>query len=138
MEWHLSEEQAEAILDANPDLRQKVDAAIDSIFDGDLNPMDLAEYWMKRAEIAEAGLTPKWQPIETAPIDGTVVDLWAKRKGTLDTYERVADCFWGNVTDWWGHERQDWIGLYQHQHRSYENPTHWMPLPEPPTAETAI
>lgn len=75
-----------------------------------------------------------WMPIEGAPIDGTIIDLWAKRKGTLDAYERVSDCFWGDIVDWWGLDRQDWIGLYQHQHRSYENPTHWRPLPFPPLA----
>jgi hypothetical protein len=32
-----------------------------------------------------------WQPIETAPKDGTVVDLWVRGRG------RVTDCVWGEA-----------------------------------------
>ena len=35
--------------------------------------------------------TMTWQPIETAPKDGTVVDLWVRGRG------RVTDCVWGEA-----------------------------------------
>lgn len=72
-----------------------------------------------------------WMPIETAPKDGTTVDLWAKVRNR-DESARVADCSWGSMVDWHGEERDDWFGLYVGMHLSYENPTHWRPLPKPP------
>ncbi len=69
----------------------------------------------------------KWQPIETAPKDGTVVILaddssvypqgwWRMRKGWvfLDTNVEGPDYTNG------------WVKGY--------GPTHWMPLPDPPEA----
>ena len=74
----------------------------------------------------------EWQPIETAPAhhSGKQIDLWAAG-------ERYADCWWGWPT--YGGKK----GVYGWVHRSgYDcdgpvddwvpNPTHWMPLPEPP------
>lgn len=70
-----------------------------------------------------------WQPIETAPKDGTPVDLWgvnhlhyAKRG------ERLTNVKFGTVTDWLGNEREDWE---TGRGEDFE-PTHWMSLPEPP------
>lgn len=57
-----------------------------------------------------------WQPIETAPMDGTRV-LLATPSG------RIAD---GSF-----HARYDiWAWPYV-----MVNPTHWMPLPEPPVSQ---
>jgi hypothetical protein len=63
-----------------------------------------------------------WQPIEGAPKDGTKVDLWAE--------ERVVDAKWLN-SDWffWCVYGKEWLRVLPF----YANPTHWMPLPEPPT-----
>jgi len=73
-----------------------------------------------------------WQPIETAPKDGTKVDLWginhlhyAKRG------ERIVNVTWGRVTDFLGNERLDW----RHYRGEGYQPTHWMPLPAPPEAK---
>lgn len=59
---------------------------------------------------------PKWQPISTAPRDGTRLLLWApswSQPNTGHPYPRG----WGPM-----YELGPWL----------DQPTHWMPLPEPP------
>lgn len=75
----------------------------------------------------------EWQPIETAPKDGTHIDLYAKRwRSQADDFihSRFTDCWWSkgdhmvnNQPRWSGIE----IGWF---------PTHWMPLPDPPKEPT--
>jgi hypothetical protein len=57
----------------------------------------------------------RWQPIDTAPQDGTRVLLWAEGK-----------CRVGN-----------WI-YYPADANNPVAPTHWMPLPEPPSADALV
>ena len=59
----------------------------------------------------------EWQPIETAPKDGTLVDLWHK-----DRF-RIAETWWDPSDECWSscHDDDDF--------------THWMPLPEAPNAD---
>jgi len=74
--------------------------------------------------------SPTWQPIETAPKDGTVIDLWAVREATGEA-DRYANCIWARTV--WGGEpigEPRWQGLYDRY--SVVTPTHWMPLPLPP------
>lgn len=67
-----------------------------------------------------------WQPIETAPKDGTLIDLWSST-----TKERLPDCRWmaGN----WEEYRKGssipmgWTPLE-------ESITHWMHRPKGPTS----
>lgn len=64
----------------------------------------------------------EWQPIESAPKDGTEILLgWPKMRmsGYWDTFKSND---W--ATDRWMTSR----GVYKGKH----SPTHWMPLPEPP------
>lgn len=72
-----------------------------------------------------------WLPIETAPKDGTPVDLWAERV-ELGGYDRVTDCSWELMTDWTGDEFFGWSGLHITLYRSYKSPTHWRPIPQGP------
>ena len=58
----------------------------------------------------------EWQPIETAPKDGTPVLAWLVNPSG-DEYITVIKA---NRSGGW-----DWRSIY------FE-PTHWMPLPEPP------
>ena len=81
-----------------------------------------------------------WQPIETAPRDGTVIDLWADG-------ERWPDCYWGKRRYWsvdgdetktsaWLMEPPDWIWATMNERIPCDvAPTHWMPRPAPPASE---
>ena len=64
-----------------------------------------------------------WQPIETAPKDGTPVDLWATWPGNAMPPRRIPDAFWNANRGEWSHSAgYTWLV-----------PTHWMPTPAPPT-----
>jgi hypothetical protein len=68
-----------------------------------------------------------WRPIETAPKDGTHVDLWAGE-------ERVADCRWNiSRSRWehWGWGDYDGMDMVK---VDFE-PTHWIPIPSAPLKE---
>lgn len=73
---------------------------------------------------------PVWQPIETAPRDFTTnIDIWANGK-------RVPDCFWGRPT-YSNSKGYTWVHVDGYDSEGkvtspVNNPTHWMPLPEPP------
>ena len=58
----------------------------------------------------------EWQPIETAPRDGSEILLFA-RGPYKDDYRGVGQ---------WSEQRNDWLWSFAIR------PTHWMPLPEPP------
>ena len=63
-----------------------------------------------------------WQPIETAPTDGTVVLIYAPRsdleKWTVDLPPVICNAAY--------HPDAGWCIC------AVREPTHWMPLPEPP------
>tara|TARA_R110000822_G_C14902790_1_gene449209 strand:+ start:211 stop:399 length:189 start_codon:yes stop_codon:yes gene_type:complete len=59
----------------------------------------------------------EWQPIETAPKDKTQVLVWRQYEYSYDHLLFGIDWFEG--------------GEWQ-KSRKYMQPTHWMPLPEPP------
>lgn len=69
----------------------------------------------------------EWQPIKTAPKDGTEVlllfadePLWIVAFFGPDSQKKSSEICWRCK---WDHESL---------HQGYEEPTHWMPLPEPP------
>jgi hypothetical protein len=69
----------------------------------------------------------QWQSIETAPKDGTEIDVWCPEGG--EGY-RVPDAWWSSVDGHW---------LYAGQGNSMQwltGPTHWMPKPPPPEGAT--
>ena len=61
----------------------------------------------------------EWQPIETAPKDGTEILAWSRREG-------VFVVFWYTLMGGWCWTAHDLDG------DETMNPTHWMPLPELP------
>jgi hypothetical protein len=73
----------------------------------------------------------EWQPIETAPRDGTVIDGWLQfyRDGVPSSGSRVADM---------AHEVAGWVDgdgdeiEWQDTFGKETRLTHWMPLPAPP------
>lgn len=70
----------------------------------------------------------EWQPIEAAPKDGTMIDLWSGK--------RFPEAYWGCPWDadkgyysWcvWGYiYNRGWCSC------EIERVTHWMPIPEGP------
>jgi hypothetical protein len=62
-----------------------------------------------------------WQPIETAPKDGTKVLFWSSGTGDWPICGRWVDPD-GADFSWWGMDKS-----------ALGNPTHWMPLPAPPS-----
>lgn len=85
--------------------------------DGDVDFDALA-----RAVLAAVGWHG-WRPIETAPKDGTLVDLWVCDGSVGD---RLADC------QWLGGK---WFWRYPTASEVSSTPTHWQPLPPPPPSE---
>lgn len=59
---------------------------------------------------------PRWQPIETAPRDGSTILVW------FDKAERHFMLYWFN---------DSWCFIGGNIRPSYD-PSHWMPLPKPP------
>jgi hypothetical protein len=78
--------------------------------------------WMRQARAALSAALPLmdgWQPILTAPTDGTEIVLvdgsGARAVGSWEQY------------GWADEEKFDWFPL--------RNPTHWMPLPPAPKGD---
>ena len=65
-----------------------------------------------------------WQPIETAPKDGTVVLCWDEFK--------ECDLMWYGIIQQWN-KPKDILGWMYVATNTECYPTHWMPLPKPPT-----
>ena len=70
-----------------------------------------------------------WPAIETAPMDGSRVDLWAKIwLSATDSFisRRFPNCYW-TKGDIMTNRRAAWVNM----DGGYVA-THWMPLPPPP------
>lgn len=68
-----------------------------------------------------------WQPIETAPKDGSKILL-------VDGYDFMVVGWWGQSSV--GYHQKEWVyGECEGEYNSrniFDCPTHWMPLPNPP------
>lgn len=74
----------------------------------------------------------KWQPIETAPKDGTIFDVWL---GDADASDVGYYCTAGTrrSTGWsWRSGKFRPCGGLGVIVPTFVIPTHWMPLPDPP------
>jgi hypothetical protein len=81
--------------------------------------------WMVILKAIRTPPAEAWQPIETAPKDGTNILLWWPMQ------------FHCALTGHWANKWNPWIGWkvsgWSHDMFKTE-PTHWMPLPNPPAA----
>lgn len=71
-----------------------------------------------------------WRTIDSAPKDGTEMDLWVISTGGAKPF-RVPDCAWKTVAgkaQWVSRGERGWEALSE----AYLRPTHWQPLPAPP------
>lgn len=68
-----------------------------------------------------------WQPIETAPKDGT--EILVARAGYGMAVVSFRDGEWCNAGEWCFAGDVGWGGSMDVE------PTHWMPLPEPPSGD---
>ena len=96
----------------------------------------------------ERAVTLRWEPIESAPKDGTVVLLWARDFGFPKEACRVTMGEWrppsGITTAMNGEVHTGWVSIEGELDGHPEEgdflvqtmimPTHWMPLPAPPQA----
>jgi hypothetical protein len=93
----------------------------------DLNDWDGKRMEQLRAAYPEA-MTDHWQPIETAPLDGTLVDLWVR--GPRNPGARCPDCWYENGR--WKHDHgRDGVGSPEFY--VGDLPTHWRPIPSGPS-----
>jgi len=72
-----------------------------------------------------------WRTIESAPKDGTEVDLWGRVSGSSHKGYRAPECTWqvlADGPDWYTRGDKGWecLGAIGWE------PTHWMPLPAAP------
>lgn len=101
-----------------------------------IHPSDRTHHHIRDlASIVRAAI-PAWQPIETAPKDGTKV-LLADKNGYISTARWTEECERGGVDSsrdpGWKAYAIDDDSFYSCE---YINPTHWMPLPAPPERTT--
>lgn len=90
----------------------------------------------RNAREAEACLGEGWQPIETAPRDGTeiilgwdIASVWIIRSGWWeDGFDPIEGGYDEEDEGWWSYRHS----VTQEKLDGYDNPTHWMPMPEPP------
>lgn len=126
-----------------PDLREDIErhnAEIqrlgNAVRDGSATP-EMAYAWLTHpyvctsdmvkaaARIMASAPPAVWQPIETAPKDGTpVLLLWFDAETGAAPMHRVG---------FWHSREQAWCDTHRVLHNQHSHPTHWMPLPSPPT-----
>lgn len=83
---------------------------------------DLLAY-VREMEVAQTDPLAAWQPIETAPTDGTPLLLFARSKNARAPI-RIVGWFLADI---------GWIeGCFVPNQPIGIVPTHWMPLPRPP------
>jgi len=74
--------------------------------------------------------SPLWQPIETAPKDGTSVLLYGIWSGEVHGHDNEYSILQASFSfKYWLVEGGEYYCAY------VLNPTHWMPLPAPPKKE---
>lgn len=104
--------------------------------------MSAREAKSRRIEALEAAQNDDWFPIDSAPKDGTVIDLWHEEFG------RQPDCYWGKPhhccgeagrycdSDWHG-DPEGWVDSTFNafvDEFTFDHLTHWRKKPQAPGA----
>lgn len=76
----------------------------------------------------------QWQPIETAPKDGTKFDAWLTFKRSNSQSYRRTDVWWTDRED--GNNHWTWDGQWNGRLSPDIELTHWIPRPAPPDTST--
>ena len=74
-----------------------------------------------------------WRPIETAPKDGALIVLGARNGVWLGKYVPVYQSGYRPENPW-----SSMLLNHDHMAERYTRPTHWMPLPPPPTSAEGV
>lgn len=101
------------------------DAAVDSGYAYTHNPHNqfVTEY-------VRADLVPQWQTIETAPKDGTSVLVWARWDWDGMAGDGCSEPYDAQVAHYEG--KNFFAKTFNPYVDIAVNPTHWMPIPNPP------
>lgn len=85
----------------------------------------------------------EWQPIETAPKDGTTIIMWHGKSGLKDrvvvgAYDASAHYPWRFLNNPFPLCDREHDGGGDGMSNAFTTePTHWMPLPKPPAGEAS-
>lgn len=121
--------------DADEELCERLDALAYVVFDRGYSEAAqriraLSEALQEACHERDGLLVPEWQPIETAPTNGTVI--WLAKEGLM----RLGLWTDGAQHESHGSEGGGWIDWVNAQGTGPRGlrfaPTHWMPLPTPP------
>ena len=74
-----------------------------------------------------------WRPISTAPKDGALIVLGARNGVWLGKYVPVYQSGYRPENPW-----SSMLLNHDHMAERYTRPTHWMPLPPPPTSAEGV
>lgn len=108
----------------------KYDGLIDSLnccVSESINDQAIKAITTLQAELEKLRKDAEWQPIETAPKDGT-------RFLVVEATKRPFVALWLDAD----HPDVDDAGWYDHWNFDPVSPTHWKPLPKPPVTDAAI
>lgn len=119
-----------------------IESAIKAIHAAGLSDTDgettISNYQLRR--IVELALSEQWEPIESAPKDGTAIMLtngkdvaeghWYFEEGGTTEYRDLDGRYIDQKDNDGYNDWLDWDGGMQ------PAPTHWMPLPKPPETKS--
>lgn len=111
--------------------------------DGDTSREPNAQQMAELSALIERHLANQWQPIETAPRDGTRILVY------VPDSENVLSVYWdaeftfrydeakASVDEKYAGEHDgawtdDAVESFAYEEKASYSPTHWMPLPDPP------
>lgn len=104
-----------------------------------------AELALTALQASGMAVVQGWQSIESAPKDGTVIDLWL---GNDEDPHRRTDCYWGRPYHSCGEagkycdscppDHDMWCDPMSGGYEESLQPTHWMPLPASPSFNPVV